>query len=312
MGSKKKAIYEKEVQAIHDDRGFNPANFWSPKVGSNLIRILPNKNVATDPDAVFFYKFRVHWHVGPDDVRLTCRKTLGENEECPVCDYVEELKASERKEDALTAENMKSSPRYAMNIIDVKDVGKGIQIFECSTGLFEDICAFFLNDEWVDDKDRSLDDLEVGHNINIGRTGTTKKDTRYSVVPSPKPTRLKPSIMEKVIDLSEFFKVPDVAKCQAVLAGDEVHEGGEKKEPTENPFADSEEAADVDEAQPEAEEGDEKATGDEDPFAVDDDFPGLEEESAPAKPAAKPVAKTAVSPKAQQLKNMRKAIGTKK
>jgi hypothetical protein len=304
MGSKKKAIYEKEVQAIHDDRGFALANFWSPKVGSNLIRILPNKNAATDPDAVFFQKFRVHWHVGPDDKRLTCRKSLGENEECPVCDYVEELKASERKEDVLLAENMRSSPRYAMNIIDVKDVGKGVQVFECSTGLFEDICAFFLDEEWGD-----LDDLDAGHNINVGRTGTTKKDTRYSVVPSPKPTKLKASIMEKVIDLSEFFKVPDVEKMQAVLAGDDVEEAGEKKEPSENPFADSEE---TDEAQPDAEEGDEKATGEEDPFAVDDDFPGLEEESAPAKATAKPAAKTAVSPKAQQLKNVRAAISKTK
>jgi hypothetical protein len=213
----KKAIYEQEAKVIaQGTRSLSPVSFWKPKVGKNLIRILPNKRYLTETESVFFKKLRVHWNVGPSGRRVICRKTLGQKEECPVCSFVERLLATGKSEDATEAQSMQCSERYVMSIVDVNDQAKGIQIFECAKTTFNDILALFLDDEYGE-----LDSLSTGRNIKIDRVGTTRNDTKYTIFPSISASAVKSAIMEKVYDIEALYSVPDIDAVDAILRGED-------------------------------------------------------------------------------------------
>lgn len=213
MDEKRRQMLQKEAESLRG-KGEKPnINFWAPKSGvKSVIRILPHKDYAKNPEAVFFKKIRVHWGVGPEKRRLICRSTIGER--CPVCDFVQSLLNSSRKEDVPLAKELVAQDRYVMNIVDVSEPDKGVQVFECGRGLFNDILQLFLDEEYGD-----MDSLENGRNIKIERTGTTKFDTRYMVMPVAERSRVNPRVMEKVYDLDAIYKPMSEEEMIAVLEG---------------------------------------------------------------------------------------------
>lgn len=251
----KREFYEQEAKKLRESTGLSSVSWWKPDVGGNLIRILPNKHFSEDPEAVFFKKLLVHWGVGPDNIRVTCRKTLGEEENCPICAYVQELRDSGNPEDGSLADRMEAQTRFVMNIIDVNDVSKGIQAFEASKGLFGAIIPYFYDPEWYDEKDphSGLDSLTKGHNITINRVGTGMRDTRYTVVPSPKVSPVKPSVMEKVMDFDTYYKISSEEELVAILRGEAFEEEGDEEEASqvENPFVSVEESEDISDSEKE-------------------------------------------------------------
>jgi len=217
MDERKRHLLQSEAESLKQ-RDRSPVNFWNPKPGvKSTIRILPGKDYLVNPESVFFKKIKVHWGVGPEKKRVTCRQTLQSQSEpvyCPVCEYAASLMNSTRKEDVVLGKEMMAQDRYVMNIIDISEPEKGVQVFECGRGLFNDILQLFLDEEYGD-----LDDLNTGRNIKIERVGTTKFDTRYSVMPAAQQSRVNPRVMEKAYDLDAIYQVPAVSELVAILEG---------------------------------------------------------------------------------------------
>jgi len=193
--------------------------WWRPTVGKNMIRILPNWK---DDNDVFYKRVLVHWNCGEKGRKLVCRKTLGEDEYCPVCAFVDELLASTRPEDVRYGEAMGQTERFAMNILDSKDwdsesesFEKGPQVFECGRGLFQNILWMFTDGEYGD-----LDDWEMGRYLLIERQGTGKTDTKYSILPASQPAPIdKDAIIEDINDLDALNKPYLPEQMIAVLEG---------------------------------------------------------------------------------------------
>jgi hypothetical protein len=123
---KKKAAEEKLRAA---KRNFTKANFWTPKDGSNEIRLLPPW--TNDPDnencGLFWREIYVHFGVGADGENkgriFSCpqRSPDGPKTSCPICAHVESLYATQDPVDAEVAKDIRAKQRLYSNIIDLSD-----------------------------------------------------------------------------------------------------------------------------------------------------------------------------------------------
>ena len=118
--------------------------FFEPKEGKNQINIIPfevrTKNhplVRTGEmeigDLDYVMDVYIHRFIGPNGVDVLCPKKTY-NKPCPICDYMDELKTKGKKEER---EKLYPQRRFFYNVVDVKNPGKGIQVFEASYKFFE-------------------------------------------------------------------------------------------------------------------------------------------------------------------------------
>jgi len=194
----KREVYRKAYEELQRKLEGGGIPWWRPKVGKNYVRILPNWK---DPNNVFYKRVYVHWNVGENNRKVVCRKTLGEDELCPICDFVSELLQSSDSDDVKYGQAMGQTERFAMNILDGYDLERGVQVFECGRGLFQSILWMFTDGDYGD-----LDDWKTGRYIVIERVGTGMTDTRYNCMPSGKETPIDPKEFQpRLWDLDEVY-----------------------------------------------------------------------------------------------------------
>lgn len=286
----RKQQMERDANRLTRQKQMAGLNWWRPKVGKNLVRILPHW--SGDMGKVFYKSMLRHFGVGPEKNNIICRKLGGKDEECPICDYVQELRKSGSKEDIFAARDLQSKERFMVNMIDVKDPQSGVQIWEMGVMLFNDILLMFLDPDYGD-----LDSLEEGRHLKINRTGEGKFDTRYKPLPAVNITKIDSRVMEKAKDLDELFPVPSVEECTAMLEGEEVTDEAEDV----SGFLETEEKegpVDVEEKEEEEEAVDVEVTEEEEEvltIPMED-----EEETEKPKPKEKEKEKAETEPKAKE------------
>jgi hypothetical protein len=182
-------------------------DFWTPKVGRNLIRILP----PWKQGALFWRETSVHWNVGPDSKMLVClQKELGKP--CYICEVVERLQNSQDPRDQAVASEMKANVRVFYNIVDLDNVEKGIQVYTSGIKILQDVLAYFADPDWGD-----ITHPEHGYDIVIEREGTTRENTKYQVRARKNPTPIPDmNLLSGLKNLDSFVK-PVVYEQQASI-----------------------------------------------------------------------------------------------
>lgn len=240
----------KETQERQNRGGGTDFEFWQPKDGRNVIRILPPKPGTDD----FYAETKVHYNVGPKKKMVVCRKTTGES--CVICDFIDELFATKEKADASLAKRMIASSRYYYNIIDRsvepddEEYGK-ILVYGSGVTVFQDILSIIVDPEFGD-----ITDPEVGRDVIINKTGKELK-TEYKVQARPVQTPIGiDDWAEKLVDLSIFIKPKSNEDLEKILNGEEPEKDSDssddekpkvsskKKSPVEEEDNDDEPAVD--------------------------------------------------------------------
>lgn len=136
------SVLEKARQAKAEaeerlSRGGGPrAQFWKPKNGENRVRIMPPWfNPTHDPDyevpeslkffeGQFWRQVAQHWNVSDDQKGpiLCPKETPGLEGDCPICDFVAELRKdkSDVQAQALVKE-IRAKTTYLLNVVDMSD-----------------------------------------------------------------------------------------------------------------------------------------------------------------------------------------------
>lgn len=228
--SKVKAKAEEEAQraAQRTATGFK---YWSPKAGKNRIRILPPWTAQGANANQFWREIYVHWNIGLDEESsesFPCptRTPNGTGGVCPVCVYVDKLRATKDPADAEMAQNYRAKQRFYSNIIDLEDptytaddlnewkarqndknaetpfnIGDSkIQVFSYGVMIYKELLDYFM--------DVDISDLSKGHDVIITREGVgqqTKYRTRIDHVPTQFPFRAKRAIEDVLINLDALM-----------------------------------------------------------------------------------------------------------
>ena len=232
----------REEAARAASMNFGPMPFWKPKKGKNRVRIMPPYTDEGENAYLWWREIWAHWGVGPDDdskKNVSCPKMSpdSEDKECPICDYVEQLKASGDPADLALAKEIRSQRRIYTNIIDLKDpvwneaaieelrsedvpedklpeIGDPkIQVWNFGVKIFNVLLDYYT--ENID-----MVDLKEGYNVVLTRSGeglNTSYITRLEQKPSRAPCEEDPT--EKLHNLDSVMQFKTSVELQAVLEG---------------------------------------------------------------------------------------------
>jgi hypothetical protein len=145
---------------------------FKPSAGDNFISIVCN------PQEEGFYgrKVAIHQHIGVDDRTYICPKGTWDKP-CPICEEI--VRMRKNSEDQELINELRPSIRYLFFVLDVtnrKTEEKGLQWFDASPGIKDEIVALSINKRSGEAIDVS--DPDDGRAIAFTRTGTRLK-TRY-------------------------------------------------------------------------------------------------------------------------------------
>lgn len=196
--AKKKASRKAKLERIREklantDLG-GSSGFWSPKQGSNTIRILPEIG-----DMDYFFQ-EVGRHNISKGKYAYCPSFTSDSElDCPICEIVQELYSAGDKASRKLGSTLRVRKMFWMNIV-VRD-GDSVQgpfIYTPGVTVFSSIAAFINDPDYGD-----IYDLIEGTDITVEREGTGF-NTEYQVIPRRFPSELEDAdgILEKAKDLS--------------------------------------------------------------------------------------------------------------
>ena len=244
--------------------------------GENTFRILPNKKGPNYPP---FHEYRVHREVGPDKEFMTCGKDIMGNGKCWLCDVAVPNLAKNPSKQGL-AEEISAREQFLVQVSRIDpdngkfsmpkpwwvSNGKGIPGRPSSRSLAVTIQSMLASSK------ANYEDPKRGRNINITRTGTGQRDTRYDPpIPDNEPTVVPAEVLKNLKDFTELFSPYNKDEQYAAFYGKPKPERTAEPEPDEP----EEEAEETEEEDTDTEETDAEETEEE---YVDDDAP---EDDAP-------------------------------
>ena len=197
--------------------GAGQSDFWKPKDGRNIIRILPIGGVLPT-DWITPYPFvlsGVHPNVGLSLRDIVYCARLTHNKACPICQFVWKLYSSKDENDIKLAKRIKSYNRVIANIIDLADVDKGVQKFAFGKTLARKIMSYIEDPEF-----KPLLDENKGHNFIVIKKmvdGYPNYDDSRPEVRVSSVNEMYPEWRKEIHDLKKEVVEKDYEKLIAIL-----------------------------------------------------------------------------------------------
>ena len=140
-------------------------NFFTPKVGPNILRILPPPASKRDEWRSYGVELFIHYGIGTDEAGYLCLDKM-KGEPCPICE--ERTRAKAAGEDEYAAQ-LRPNTRVSVYIIDRDQEGKGPLVWNMPQSLDADICGLAVNKKTGEIY--AVDDPEAGFDISFNREG---------------------------------------------------------------------------------------------------------------------------------------------
>lgn len=188
----------------------------------SFLRFLP-----TWKEGGFNHKpMKIHWNIAGRKFPIYCGKGRnGSDKRCYVCEKMEELASSTRQEDRELAAKMKPNTKYAYNVIDLKNAGKGPQPYQAPWAVQGAIERKLTNPAaWGRDGD--ITDPELGNNCMVTKEGG-KGHEKYSCEVDPTRVPLNQIVgysdewANKLFNLDEVTQPLSYDRMKAVYEGEE-------------------------------------------------------------------------------------------
>jgi len=128
------------------------SEFWKPKDGRNVIRILPKGGILPSDWKTPFPLLMsgVHSNVGLSLNETVYCPRLTHGKPCPICNFQWKLYKSNSESDKKLAGQLRGYKRTIANVIDLSDVDAGVQPFAFGIKLARKIMGFFQDPEYVE------------------------------------------------------------------------------------------------------------------------------------------------------------------
>lgn len=201
-----------------------PAAFnqgFKPKQGVNIVRFIP---------PVQGHRPMKTWHkhffkAGGQNSAVVCAK-LQEGQPCPICEKGQRLRASGNRADAQAARAFEPRSSAYVNVVDMEEPEKGVQVWKMSPGLFKDIMAAIE----MADVGKVFADPARGYNIKFKRKGEglATEYTGHSVARESSALPNADELIQGQPDLETVEQLPSDEEQDAALDG-EFEAGGKQR-----------------------------------------------------------------------------------
>lgn len=209
---------------------YNNAEYDKLKQGKNVRRILWPKG---DSDSFYSEGF-LHFNLGEDgNTVVTCPKTFGSKERCPICEYVEELQKSKNKEDAKLASKLKATRKIYVNTISRDDDEETPKVLPIGVTVLKGLLEAICDPDYGD-----ITDPDEGRDVTITRKGEGMK-TEYSVLIKPKASIVSDElsaseIEDEMTDLDSLFVKKSYEELQDILNGESLEDDEDEEDEEDN------------------------------------------------------------------------------
>lgn len=207
-------------------------NYYTPRQGKNVVRFMPPP--LGKPATMIWVK---HWfQVGNERQGIICTKHQLDaaqkermfKEPCPVCDKAQKLKATGNRLDARKASALWPQSNVYVNIVDMLEPEKGVQLWKMSPGVFRDIKTAIEMAE----VGKVFADPVKGYNISFKRKGE-QRNTEYSgytVARESTPLPNAEELLPAQTDLETAESAPTDEQQDDAVDGEYEERGGGKRE----------------------------------------------------------------------------------
>jgi len=189
---------------------------FKPKTGTMLIDILPytvgEGNPNADPGQRYWTRiYYAHRGIGPNQETVICpRKTA--NKPCPICEHRLKLMKKGDDEDEEMIKDLAPKERQLVNLINLKEPDKGVQLWDVSTFLFGNALAAGLRNADEDDDWDNFFHLEGGSSLKVGFSEESFGGRSFAkaevVYFKPRKEDYDEEILESVLCLDELVVAP--------------------------------------------------------------------------------------------------------
>lgn len=213
--------------------------WWKPSPGDNRIRVMPGWDVDGSFAGQFWREVAQHWNLSEEQRGpVVCtNRTPGLEGECPVCLFVDELRADKSNVQAQElVREIRAKTTYLLNIVDTSDgvytaqdvaefkkarpdedatfaVGdQKIQVYACPPTVFDQILGIIK----INEKD--ITDFATGHDVVISKHGVGLK-TRYETQLILSSTESTVSSIDALPKLDTVGYVMEAGKLLDLLSG---------------------------------------------------------------------------------------------
>lgn len=192
------------------------SDFWKPPTGRTAVRFLPPKLGWPSPFVI------QHQHFvrlpNSDKPIVFCCPRLHAKQACAACSKADQLEATGNARDAAVAKNLRPQKRVLANIlIAPNDPEATPVVYGFGNTVYNSLKAIKEDGE---NGGNFLDPMK-GFNIVIKRVGSTKDDTRYTVMPSRQESALpNMQVIEIQQDLRRMVRLPTPDQQKRLLAGE--------------------------------------------------------------------------------------------
>ncbi len=203
----RRALEEKKAQS----GDFQSVKFLKLNAGANLLRICPPWTNEGQFAGDFYREVAQHWNYDEEQkAPLLCpNKTPDIKEACPICEFIDELRADKTNVEAQQlAKDLRAKTTWFLNVVNVKDpvytaadVAEAkqakpdaepsfkagdlkVQVFAPGPTIFNGILNVIIENKL------DITNPETGHNITITKSGKGL-NTDYSVTPQIAPSKLE-------------------------------------------------------------------------------------------------------------------------
>jgi len=209
-----------------EDASRRNVNYFQFQSGRNIVRIMPPWEGADD----FSRAMGKHWNLGPEGkTSVFCPKyTAGMP--CPICEELDKIWKT--KPDDATKEwlkNVGASQRYYVNLVDLNDLEKGVQVGELPKTVLEELWNIMVDE---DTGKGDITDWDTGFDVIIEKTGKGI-GTRYSVRAKNSPTAISKAEYEsELVNLESFVKTESYINLKMIYEGKAPESSGALPAPT--------------------------------------------------------------------------------
>lgn len=187
-------------------------NFFKPEEGTNIVRFLPP---PLGKKGIYKW-YKHHFSLGSDSRSLVCAK-YQYNQHCPLCAEAAALRATGLRVDAAKAKAYDPKVAVYVNIVDMQNPEKGVQLWTMGAGMFKDIMTAIE----LAGVGKVFADPVKGYNILFVRKGQ-KMQTKYSghtVAREPSPLPDAETLLASQIDLEACENPPTDDEQDEALGG---------------------------------------------------------------------------------------------
>jgi hypothetical protein len=195
-------------------------NFFKPHEGKNVVRFMP----PPQGRKAFVTYHKHYFAIGKERKNIICTK-YQYSQPCDICSKSAALRASGNKVDMRKARALEPQSQVYVNVVDMKNPEKGVQLWTMSPGVFKAIMDA-IDTAGV----KGFADPIKGYNIAFKRTGQGT-DTRYTGHTVARESTELPNweeLLPTQMDLSSVEEAPSDEQVEEALDGEFEERGGGK------------------------------------------------------------------------------------